>query len=55
VQFNTSDTFRFNRFVNDTRQHLSNSPIPESSFYIRTANAGVSTDNEERADSLVSP
>lgn len=35
VSFNSSDSWRFTRFVNDTRAHLKVCPIPESSYYLK--------------------
>lgn len=55
VQFNASDSFRFNRFVKDTRTHLSESPIPESSFYKKSEDLIIPNENKERADTSASP
>lgn len=55
VKFTTSDNYRFNRFVKDTRKHLSDSPIPESSFYLRKEESVMIPKNEEGADSTANP
>jgi hypothetical protein len=41
VRFNSSDRWRFKRFVNDTREHLKDCPVPESSFYLKPQSQGI--------------
>jgi poly-gamma-glutamate synthesis protein (capsule biosynthesis protein) len=55
VDFLSSDIYRFNRFVENTRKHLSKSPVPESSFYLRPGETMLIHENKQRADSLASP
>lgn len=55
VNFLSSDLYRFNRFVENTREHLSESPIPESSFYIRQTEPVLFPENKQRADTIASP
>jgi hypothetical protein len=56
VKLTTGDLYRFNRFVNDTRKHLSDSPVMESSFYRKTEEPERSIKYyKERTDTTASP